>query len=131
MTPRPSEVKAIAALLQEGAETPEALAKQVIAEVDRLRTDRKTFMVVAQYQAADTPWYLAYGPYATAKQAEKATAKGLPIMPPAKVAVVPTYNPGHAETVWADTDKPAAPKGDFARVARDAQAYREGRKPER
>lgn len=108
---KPSHVKAIAALLEEGAETSEELAKAVMRKVDELREDDKTHIVVGQWNSSSGSFYLGYGPYSTKKQAEKAIekGKGVPILAE-HIAVVPVYTAEHIEKVWESEDSPPAPK---------------------
>lgn len=76
---KPTHLKAAAAILQDGdfADATEA-AKAVIEEIDRLRAEDRTFMVVRQYvsQADRTPMYMGYGPFPTFNAAQKAAEKG-------------------------------------------------------
>lgn len=95
MTPRPTEIKAIAALLAEGADSPEDLAKTVIRELDVLRTDRVTYTVVCEWVG---PVLIGYGPYPTANAARKAVEQGkVPAARHGRNGIVPVYAPRHAE----------------------------------
>ena len=106
-TIKPTHVKAVAALLEEGAETAEELAKAVIRTVDQLREDDKTFMVVGQWDSQSGSYYMGFGPYSTKKQAVKAIEKGKAAPTIAEhVAVVPTFTPEHLERKWQETDGP-------------------------
>lgn len=64
------EKAALAALLEEGADTPEHLAELVVKKLDELRAQRTFHYGI--YVIAGTAGII--GPYATAKQAEKALA---------------------------------------------------------
>lgn len=68
MAPRPTEVKAVEALLHEPAEDARELAVRVIEALDELRAERPFY--VAAVGSEDATW--AYGAFATARQAEKA-----------------------------------------------------------
>ena len=64
---RPSEVKAVAALLNEPAESVDDLAKEVLRKVDELREGRKEYVVVLLSDGIVSTW----GPYDTVKEASK------------------------------------------------------------
>ena len=95
MAARPTEVRHLAALLQEGAESPEDLAKLCINELDRIREDRVGHIVVTEWKG---PVFLAYGPFATRNQAEKAVEKGkVPAVAFGRSAYATLYHPNRAE----------------------------------
>ena len=95
-TARPTEVKAIAALLTEGADSPEALAKAVIDKLDELRTDRPWFTVVS---IMSDRWATGCGPFVTDNKARQALEQlKIPAAGLARVnAIVKTWSPRHAE----------------------------------
>lgn len=124
LTPRKSEITDIAALLSEGAESPEALAGSVIKRVYELAEERVSHVVVFEL----TPGvYQAYGPFPTRSRAEAA----LPKIPMAQVANRGAYATLHgmraalASLEAAEADKPE-PRGDFKVVREDALARRRG-----
>ena len=124
-TLKPSHVKAIAALLEEGAETSEELAKSVMRKFDELREDDKTYMIVGQWDSESGSYYLGYGPYATKKQAEKAIekGKGVPVIAE-HIAIVPTFTPEHIERVWAKADEPPPPPKWVKEVQEDIEHFK-------
>lgn len=62
---RPTEVKAIVALLNEPADDVNELAKDVIRAIDQCRYDRKEYVVTLLDGGIVSTW----GPYATIKEA--------------------------------------------------------------
>src|SRR5690625_7856748 len=121
-TIKPTHVKAVAALLEEGAETAEELAKACIRKVDELREDDKTFMVVGQWDSQSGSYYMGFGPYSTKKQAVKANEKRKagPIIAE-HVAVLPTCTPEHLEPKWPVTAGPPPPLKWAREVREDSQ----------
>src|SRR5690625_7736878 len=95
-TIKPTHVKAVAALLVEGAETAVELAKACIRKVDELREDDKTLMLVGLWDSQSGSYYMGFGPYSTKKHAVKAIEKdkAAPIIAE-HVAVVPTFTSVH------------------------------------
>lgn len=76
MAPRPTEVKALVALLSEEHEDVEELAKTVILRLDELRKDRPQYVVGARFIRGDSTGHtMIYGPYPTPKGAEKVGTK--------------------------------------------------------
>ena len=69
---RPTEIKAVAKLLEAGAESPEELAKFVINTIDDLRAERPYFTAMCIWGKAG----YGYGPFATYNQAMTALTKG-------------------------------------------------------
>ncbi len=92
---RPTEIRAVAELLMEGADSPEDLAKLVIKTLDALRAERETYTIFCFWNQGA----YSYGPYSTRHQAETALADGK--VPMASLAtstiVLKTWNPLHAE----------------------------------
>lgn len=123
LRPSKTEVTAIAALLEQGAESPEALAEEVIKAVERLRHDREQWFTVFELNPGV---YQGYGPYPTRNAAEKATPK----IPMAQIArrggFVPMLGPTVAERQLVEADAPPAERADFALVREDMQAKRAG-----
>lgn len=62
---RPTEVKRIAAILDEPAESVNDLARKVITTLDEMRHDRKEYVVVLLDSGIVSTW----GPYDTVKEA--------------------------------------------------------------
>ena len=119
------EREALASLLIQGADTPEALAELVAAELDRVRGERTTFSVTFRTGQTTARFY-TFGPYSTEAQAikawEKHPCRGLAT----GFAIAPTTSAEGVEQVVAKVDAPPEPKGDFAEVAKDARARRNG-----
>lgn len=81
---RPTEVKAIAALLNEPADSVEDLARQVLARVDELRAGRKEYVVVLLDGRIVSTW----GPYDTVKEAEKRVGRHIIASRPGKKGIL-------------------------------------------
>jgi hypothetical protein len=67
---RPRELKAVVKLLDSPAESVEQLAADVIVAIDELRAERTDYVTVVRH-SVDPPFFMVYGPYITAKAAEK------------------------------------------------------------
>lgn len=65
---RPTEVRALAALLNEPADSSEDLARRCVETLDDLRAKRKEYVVVVN----DSGLLSAWGPYATVKECQRA-----------------------------------------------------------
>ncbi len=119
------EREALASLLIAGADTPEALAELVAAELDRVRGERTTHSITFR-TGTSTPLFFSFGPYSTQAQAlkawEKHPCRGLAT----GWAVASTTSAEGVEQLVADIDTPPEPKGDFAEVAKDVKARRNG-----
>lgn len=88
---RPTEVKAVAALLNEPADDVNDLAKAVIRKLDEMRATRKQYVIVhPQGRLLST-----YGPYDTVKEAEKRAGQFIQaFMPDTRgVITILTYDP--------------------------------------
>jgi hypothetical protein len=120
-----SEVEAIAALLVEGDETPEALAKKVIKTLSELREARKQYHLVVELSPG---LYETEGPYPTRDAATKSAKKNLWVAHLGrKWAVASGYGQAHTLAQQkAAEEKPPNVRGDMAEVALDAQAARNG-----
>lgn len=70
-------VKKVAALLEEGDETPLALAKAVVELVDEVRAERSGFCIVTEVGKPGSVMFNAFGPFSTQNQAFGALKKGL------------------------------------------------------
>lgn len=95
MTARPTETKRVAALLVEGADTPEALAKTVIDTVDAMRAERDQWIVVN----GEGHTINGYGPYPTVTQCMKAVDSGRLPLPYKKTFVARLVHPSRAGTL--------------------------------
>lgn len=73
---RPTEVRAVAALLDSPAESVEQLATDVIAAIDELRAKRTDYVIVVQHSGW-APFFAAYGPYLTKTAAQKDVGKSV------------------------------------------------------
>lgn len=72
VSPRPTEVEALAALLEEPAEDSSDLAKRIVAALDALRFGKRTYGVIAELQGEKGSGFVVYGPYPTPKRAQDA-----------------------------------------------------------
>lgn len=118
-----AEVDAVAALLEQGAESPAELAKAVIKLVGELRSTRQHFVSVFELSPGI---YQAYGPYATRAAAEKGVAK-IPLAQIAKRgALVPVIGPNVAVDQLTAADEQTPDRGDFVICREDAKAFRRG-----
>lgn len=103
--PRPTEVRAVAALLQEPAEDAEELAGRIIQALEDLRADRPSWAVVVA--TGDGHLMYAYGPFATQKQAESAVAKGkVPLIKGQRFGICKLWSERHAEKAVEAADEP-------------------------
>ena len=120
-----TEIEAIAALLVEGDETPEALAKRVIKTLSELREARKQYHLVVELSPG---LYETEGPYPTRDAATKSTKKNLWVTHLGRRwAVASGYGQAHnLAQQKAVEEKPPNIRGDIAEVALDAQATRNG-----
>ena len=73
MRHRPTEVKAVVALLEQDHDDVEALAQELLDTLVELKWSRSGWVVVLQDPAMPTP--LLYGPYATPTQARRDIGK--------------------------------------------------------
>ena len=126
MRPLKKETDAIAALLKQGADTPESLANAVIEELDRVRGERTTFLVVMRLGVGKTATHYGYGPYSTRNQAIKSIEEHPVASTATGIAVVPVTSAEGLEQIIERVDEPAAARGDFAEVRKDAEATRNG-----
>jgi len=103
VNPTKKEITAVVELLEQDWETPEELAKAVIAAVDDARVERTTYVAVLQFGKAKPVWYAGLGPYAGATSARNA-AKRFPGSSVATViAVVPLRSPEMVEQQLRET----------------------------
>ena len=120
------EREALAALLEQGAETPDELAKIVAGKLDEMRASRTTYTVVLRFGIGIHQHHMCFGPYSTRAQAEKAFDKHLVHTQPSAWAFVPTRTAEGIEEMIAEADKTPELKGDWAIVKADGRAYRKG-----
>jgi len=123
MIPLKREVEAVAALLEAGAEDSTALAKLVIAEVERVRAERTTHMVVMRMGQGVATTYYGYGPYSTKAQGVKAFEKNPAAGLATAYAVVPTTSAEGLELLIASVDAKPELKGDWKLVKEDAERF--------
>lgn len=104
---RPTEVKAVVALLEQPAESVTELAKAIIATVDEARQDRTDYVVVRQLNGlAD-----GFGPYATYAQAAKAIeGNKIPAIDGTRFFALPVRSPHQAEQAFAQADTDPNPQ---------------------
>ena len=74
MTARPTEVKAIAELLNQPADDVNDLAKRAIHALDEMRKSRTQYAILVLHTGAG---YAVYGPYDTPNQARKDVGKNI------------------------------------------------------
>lgn len=84
---RPTEVRAVAALLEEPAEDADELAGRIIETLDELRLKRDSFALL--YLEPNTRTVVAFGPYGTQNAGERDI----------KRLVSPGPKPGHAQVL--------------------------------
>ena len=120
------EREALAELLEQGAETPDELAKIVAAKLDELRAARTTYTVVLRFGIGVHQFHVAYGPYQTRNKAQVAFEKYLRQMEPSAWAFVPTRTAEAGAQLLAEVDERPDIKGDWAIVKADGRAFRAG-----
>lgn len=81
---RPSEIKAVAALLDEPAESVEDLAKDVIRTLNEMREGRKEYVVTLLDGGIVSTW----GPYDTIKEATKRCGEFIIASKPGKKGIL-------------------------------------------
>lgn len=123
LRPLKTEIEAIASMLTAGAESPEALATEVIKEVERLRGEREQWIIVYELSPGI---YSGYGPCATRAEARKKMPNMLMAQLSRRAAVVPVLGLDSDDKCIARSDAPPAERSDFALVREDVQARRKG-----
>lgn len=104
MAPRPTEVRAVRALLEGPAADVEELAARVIEAIDEARASRPGFIVVKAFQGLLAP---SYGPFATQLKAQTAVDKGLvPIITGEHYGIGKLWSEKHAVQSLAAADAP-------------------------
>ncbi|HET6917260.1 MAG TPA: hypothetical protein VFH56_14295 [Acidimicrobiales bacterium] len=131
MKPLKAEITAIAKLLTEGAETPEALASAVIEELDKVRAQRVTYAAILRFGSKGNCFFTGFAPYSTTNQAKKAIEKHPAAGMATAYAVVPVVNDIGLDELIARVDAPPKARGDFVAVAADAAAFARGERPKR
>lgn len=118
-----SHIEEMAALLEQGADTPKAMAEEVLKLAERLMGEREVWAVVFELSPG---LYSGFGPYATQHMAKKA----IPKLPIAQISrrgvVVPIKGPAYADVQWATAAESSAEKGDFRIVREDAELTKRG-----
>ena len=125
LIPNKAEVEAVAALLVEGDESPEALAKRVIKAISELREQREQFFTVVELSPGV---YCGEGPYPTRDAAIKSTAKNTWITHfGRKWSVASMFGQSHNLAMQKEAaDKPPAQRGDWAEITLDTKAAKAG-----
>lgn len=99
---------------------------QGIKAVDAARGSRTLYMVVLRFGQGSSTFYTGYGPYATKGQAEKAVTAMSSTFEYTAAAVVPMRNAEGLAGLLSELDAKPALAGDWAIVADDARAFRNG-----
>lgn len=94
-----------------------------IEAVDKARATRGFYTAVAHFGG---PVFMGVGPFSTRAQAVKALEEDILPLGPSTFAVVSTMTPEAMKAKLADADTTAASKGDFAMVAQDVEAFKNG-----
>jgi len=116
---KPTQIKAVAAVLEEEHESALDAAKAALNVYDELRQEDVTYTVAVEMVG---PVYLSYGAFATRNQAAKWIEKGFPFSETTKAVIMPVYHHKHYERNLKEADVLPAPKGDWAQVKRDREA---------
>lgn len=103
MPARPTEVRAVRALLEGPADDAEELAERVIEALDEARASRPGFIIVQAYEGRLA---YAYGPYPTQLKAEQAISKGLVPIVLGEYGICKLWSEKHAEKAIAAADEP-------------------------
>lgn len=123
LLPTKRETDEIAALLEQGADSPVDLAKAVIRRLGELREERTQWVSILE---ATPGVYFGYGMWPTKDAAKKA----LPKIPMAQFstrgAFVPVKGMAAIDAAYAQVDEPLADRGDAFEIALDVQAFRNG-----
>lgn len=123
LIPNKREVEEIAGLLEQGAASPEDLAKQVIKRVSELREQRQFYTLVFELSPGV---YSGYGPFATRDAAFDSVDKNPMAYIATKAAIVPIIGHKHAKAAMeAKANEPPASRTD-PEVAKDVIAFKRG-----
>lgn len=117
------EVESISALLVEGAETPDDLAKIVIRRLSELREERKTFALVF---GLGPGVHAGFGPFTTRDAAFNSVDKNPVAHIASRAAVVPIIGSSRTADMLALADAPPTERGEFAVIREDVKARRNG-----
>lgn len=122
LRPLKNEVEQVAALLERGAESPEAMATEVIQLVELLRQSREQWITVLELSPGV---YTGYGMYPTRAAAQKALTK----IPMAQVsrrgAFVPVTGEAAIQAAAERSEAPRQERGDFE-IELDRRAFKAG-----
>ena len=118
--------KAVAKLLEEGAENSIELALAAINLADEMRAENKGYMVVQQYGEGRTVWYRGVGPFQTARKAQDALSAMPELSLASATAIVPTVSPAGAQSLLEAVDAKPKPSGDWLLVKKDAEKKGKG-----
>lgn len=102
MPPRPTEVKAILALLEGPADNAEELAKRIITTLDEKRADRPEWIIVKAYRGM---LVCAYRSFPTQRKAEDALSK-LPLIGGEQYGTCRAWSMEHVDKAMKAADKP-------------------------
>jgi hypothetical protein len=117
------EIETVAALLEEGADSPVDLAKAVIKRLTELREERKYHALVF---GLGPGVHVGFGPFATIDAAFNSVDKNPMAYIAKRAAVVPIYGTGQIAVMNALAEEPPAERGDWPEIRLDQQAVRKG-----
>lgn len=117
------EVDTIAALLEQGAESPKELAKVVIKTLTELREQRKFQVLIFELSPRV---YTGFGPFSTTDQAFNSVDKNPMAYIAKNAAIVPVYGASQTKAMHELADAPPAERGDLTLVREDVRAFRNG-----
>ena len=117
------EVDTVAALLEQGAESPQELAKAVIKRLTELREERKVYALV--FGLAGTA-HLGFGPFATIDAAFNSVDKNPVAYTAKRAAVVPIIGSSQTQAMWDKADEPPTERGDWSEIRLDQAAFKRG-----
>lgn len=125
LRPSKTEIEAVAALLEQGAESPQDMAHAVIQLVERLRGEREMFYTVVGLGPGN---YVGEGPYATDHMARKGAVKNIWITEFKRPWGVVSVNSQefNLRRQKEAADKPPSTRGDWTKVELDKAAFRAG-----
>jgi hypothetical protein len=123
MKPLKKEIDAVAAALEQPHESAQQAAAAAIEAIDQARAERVMYVAAMRFEG---PVFIGLGPFSTKNQAQKAIEKHPAAAMVRGWAVVPTINGEGYEALLTSIDRPAESRGDWAEVAKDRQARKNG-----
>lgn len=123
LVPTKAEVEAVAALLEQGGDSPTDLAKTVIKKLTELREERKTYALVFGLSG---PAHVGFGPFATHDAAFNSVDKNPVAYIARRAAIVPIHGPSQTASMQALADEPPTPRGDWMEIELDKTAFANG-----